>query len=118
MLDTAIIGGGLCGLVLARSLQQQGQNFALFEARERLGGRIHSVPGADGGMALDLGPTWYWPHTQPRMTQLIATLGLSTFPQHDSAAPGYMEGALEAAERIFPLPAGRTPEPEIQRSST
>ena len=82
MLDTVIIGGGLCGLALARSLQQQGREFALFEARDRLGGRILSVPGGNG-MALDLGPTWYWPQTQPRITSLVAELGLAAFPQHD-----------------------------------
>ena len=82
MLDTAIIGGGLCGLALARSLQQQGRTFALFEARDRLGGRILSVPDGDG-MALDLGPTWYWPQTQPRIASLVAELGLAAFPQHD-----------------------------------
>ena len=82
MLDTAIIGGGLCGLALARSLQQQGRTFALFEARDRLGGRILSVPGGNG-MALDLGPAWFWPQTQARITSLVAELGLAAFPQHD-----------------------------------
>ena len=82
MLDTVIIGGGLCGLALARRLQQQGREFALFEARDRLGGRILSVPG-DNGMALDLGPAWYWPQTQPRIVRLVAELGLAAFPQHD-----------------------------------
>ena len=60
MLDTAIVGGGLCGLVLARSLRRQGRVVALFEARPRLGGRILSVTGASSGLAMDLGPTWYW----------------------------------------------------------
>ena len=82
MLGTAIIGAGLSGLTLARSLQQEGAEFALFEARDRLGGRILSVPGADG-MMLDLGPAWYWPDTQPRITQLVATLGLAAYSQHD-----------------------------------
>ena len=81
MLDTAIIGGGLSGLALAHSLQQQGREFALFEARDRLGGRILSVP--VDGMALDLGPAWYWPNTQTRMTQLVAELGLEAYSQHD-----------------------------------
>lgn len=81
MLGTAIIGGGLSGLALAHSLQQQGRAFALFEARERLGGRILSVPGDD--MALDLGPAWYWPNIQPRMTGLVAELGLAVYAQHD-----------------------------------
>ena len=83
MLDTVIVGGGLCGLALARSLHAQGRTFALYEARGRLGGRILSVPGETAGMALDLGPTWFWPDTQPRMTRLAADLGLQSFPQHD-----------------------------------
>jgi monoamine oxidase len=83
MLDTVIVGGGLCGLVLARSLQQQGRSYALYEARDRLGGRILSRPCATAGMMVDLGPTWFWPDTQPRISQLIAELGLDSFAQHD-----------------------------------
>ncbi|HUV99875.1 MAG TPA: NAD(P)/FAD-dependent oxidoreductase [Gallionella sp.] len=81
MLDTAIIGGGLSGLALAFSLRQQGRVFALYEARERLGGRILTVS-ADS-IELDLGPAWYWPASQPRITQLVAELGLVAYPQHD-----------------------------------
>ena len=81
MLGTVIIGGGLSGLALAHKLQQQGREFALFEARDRFGGRILSVPG--DGMALDLGPAWYWPSTQPRMTRLVTALGLKSYAQHD-----------------------------------
>ena len=61
MLDTAIIGGGLCGLTLARYLHGQGKEFALFEARARLGGRIYTVTDKKSGLAIDLGPTWFWP---------------------------------------------------------
>jgi monoamine oxidase len=84
MLDTVIVGGGLCGLALANSLHGQGRTFALYEARTRLGGRILSVPCGTAGMALDLGPTWFWPDTQPRITRLVADLGLEDFAQHDS----------------------------------
>jgi monoamine oxidase len=84
MLDTVIVGGGLCGLALANSLHAQGRAFAVYEARNRLGGRILSVPCSTAGMAVDLGPTWYWPDTQPRISRLVAELGLASFPQHDS----------------------------------
>ena len=84
MLDTVIVGGGLCGLALANGLHGQGRALALYEARDRLGGRILSVPCGTCGMALDLGPTWFWPDTQPRITRLVADLGLANFPQHDS----------------------------------
>lgn len=83
MLDTVIVGGGLCGLSLARGLQQQGRTFALFDARDRWGGRVLTVP-SECGTALDMGPTWFWPETQPRITQLVSELGLHSFAQHDS----------------------------------
>ncbi len=91
MLETAIVGGGLCGVALARSMQMQGRAFALFDARPRLGGRVLSVVSARTGTIVDLGATWYWPDTQPLMTRLIAELraesgddaGLTDFPQHD-----------------------------------
>ena len=86
MLETAIIGGGLCGLSLTKNLHRRGRDFALFEARDRLGGRIFSVPCARSGMMVDLGPTWFWPDTQPLVTQLVADLGLADFLQHDQGA--------------------------------
>lgn len=84
MLEIAIIGGGLCGLALANSLRAQGLSFALYEARPRLGGRIHSVAAGNNGLALDLGAAWFWPQNQPRITRLVGDLGLASFPQHDT----------------------------------
>jgi len=78
MLDTAIVGAGLCGLALANSLQANGRSFTVFEARERTGGRILTVEG------VDLGPSWFWPDTQPRISRLVAQLGLASFAQHDT----------------------------------
>ena len=86
ILDTVIVGGGLCGLALAKTLHEQGRTFSLYEARARLGGRILSVPSANNSMALDLGPTWFWPDTQPRMSKLVADLGLHYFQQHDTGS--------------------------------
>lgn len=83
MLDTVIVGGGLCGLALASDLERQGRPYLLFEARSRLGGRILSATSDTSGMALDLGPTWFWPDIHPRVSHLVADLGLTAFPQHD-----------------------------------
>jgi monoamine oxidase len=86
MLETAIIGGGLSGLALARGLHRQGRGFALFEARPRLGGRILTVERPKFGLAIDLGPAWFWSDTQPLVAQLVAELGCADFHQHDEGA--------------------------------
>jgi monoamine oxidase len=81
--DVAIVGAGLCGLALARSLHAQGLSVALVEARERLGGRVLTQRCEATGQALDLGPAWFWPETEPRIAALLAELGLASAPQHD-----------------------------------
>ena len=57
MLDVAIVGGGVCGLALAHSLQARHVDWRLFEARPRLGGRVLTATSASG-TPQDLGPTW------------------------------------------------------------
>ena len=95
--DIAVVGAGLCGLALARTLHARGQRFLLFEARARLGGRILGERSASG-MALDLGPTWFWPETEPHMAALIAELGLDAYPQHDSGTVLRMRDPNEKTE--------------------
>lgn len=82
-IDVAIIGGGLSGLHTAYELQKRGINFRLFEARERLGGRVHTV--AHGSSQFDIGPSWFWPG-QPEMIGLVNELGLreSVFEQYST----------------------------------
>jgi len=41
-------------------------------------------------MGIDLGPTWFWPETQPLVAQLIADLGLADFSQHDGGRLLYL----------------------------
>src|SRR3990167_9827209 len=81
--DVAIVGAGLCGLALARQLIARGLDVQVIEARERLGGRVLTAHCQATGQALDLGPTWFWPDTDPRITALLTQLGLGSQPQHD-----------------------------------
>lgn len=78
--EFVIIGGGLSGLYTAYLLEQLGKEYILLEGRARLGGRIYTED------KFDMGPSWFWPDTHPRITQLIDDLHLSVFPQHDKGA--------------------------------
>jgi len=52
----AIVGGGIAGLNAAYQLKKAGISATVYEARQRVGGRILSVPGAiDEGLVTDLG---------------------------------------------------------------
>lgn len=83
-LKVAIIGAGLSGLYTAYRLSQLNIDYQLFEARDRLGGRILSTPGP--GPRHDLGPAWMWPDFQPRMAALVEELEIATFAQHTEGA--------------------------------
>lgn len=101
MLDVALIGGGLCGLALAHSLQARRIDWMLYEARPRLGGRILTAHASDG-TPLDLGPTWFWPATQPSITRLVADLKLATLAQPDDGELLLLDDAAQpAAPRAF-----------------
>lgn len=100
MLETAIIGSGICGLALAKTLHGQGRDFALFEARTRLGGRVLSVVSGRGEMVVDLGPTWFWPESQPLVTRFISELGLADFPQHDEGTLLHLRDPDKKPERL------------------
>ncbi|EHR69913.1 monoamine oxidase [Burkholderiales bacterium JOSHI_001] len=104
MLDVALIGGGLCGLALAHSLHARGLDWALFEARPRLGGRVLGTP-HDTGLSIDLGPTWYWPATQPSITRLIDDLGLPSVAQADDGRVWLLDDAGQPPRGVAFNPA-------------
>lgn len=85
---TLILGGGLAGLSLADHLAQDGADFLLVEAQDRLGGRILTQD--IRGCAFDLGPAWFWPG-QPRMERLAKRLGLTVFEQYSEGAIAFQD---------------------------
>lgn len=53
--DTVIVGAGVAGLTAARLLQDAGRTVVVLEARDRIGGRVHTDR-TDG--VVDLGASW------------------------------------------------------------
>ncbi|WP_294537361.1 FAD-dependent oxidoreductase [uncultured Rhodoblastus sp.] len=100
MIETAIVGGGLCGLALAAQLRRHGADFELYDARQRLGGRILTVDCKTSGLAIDLGASWFWPDNQPLIDGLLAELGLASYPQHDEGAALRLAEADKKPEKI------------------
>ncbi len=95
MKKLAIIGGGLSG-VYAATLLETHYDVTLFEARDRLGGRIHTIDG------FDVGPSWVWPH-QKRILALLHTLGVETFPNYQEGVALYQ--TPHGVEQFTPSPS-------------
>ena len=85
----------------------------LFEARDRLGGRILTVDatGAPSDDGFDLGPSWIWPRMQPAFAALAHELGLPTFG-HTSAGDVVFERMSREPPQRY---AGPTQEPQSMR---
>ncbi|HBK06953.1 MAG TPA: amine oxidase [Acetobacteraceae bacterium] len=107
--DVVVVGAGLSGLYAAALLSRAGRSCLVLEARDRIGGRILSVPteppsGVAAGARYDLGPAWFWPDMQPRMRSIVAELGLAAFPQETQGAvlvERFRSGPPQRYERGF-----------------
>ena len=91
MTDVIVVGAGLSGLVCARRLREAGKSVVVLEARDRIGGRMHSIPFA--GTTIDLGAQWM-SVGQPRVAALAAELGIASVPQQRDGTPLFAIGVF------------------------
>src|SRR5262245_4697340 len=77
--EVVVVGAGLAGLSAARTLSDAGVDVVVLEARDRVGGRTHSV--MEDGRLIEYGGQWLGP-TQNRALALVEEFGLTTFTQY------------------------------------
>lgn len=74
--DVIVIGAGMAGLAAARTLAEAGLRVTLVEARDRVGGRIYTLPGAP--LPIELGAEFI--HGLPEeLIRLVDEAGLTRF---------------------------------------
>ncbi|KAJ5547725.1 hypothetical protein N7513_004959 [Penicillium frequentans] len=77
LLDVAVIGAGMAGIIAARDLSAKGHKVALLEARDRLGGRTYMDSAC--GDVLELGGAFvHW--TQPHIWNELRRHGILVNP--------------------------------------
>lgn len=80
--DVIILGAGIAGITAARELNQQGVQCILLEARDRIGGRIHTVH--HWGTATDLGASWIHKIDNNPLVNLVQEYNIPVLPTHYS----------------------------------
>lgn len=104
--DVVIVGAGAAGLTAATELVKAGRDVVVLEARDRVGGRLHTDV-IDGAM-LEVGGQWVSPD-QDALIETLDELGLETYPRYREGVNVYIgpDGEVKKFEGdIFPvLPA-------------
>jgi monoamine oxidase len=93
--DVAIIGAGAAGLSAAHALQGSGLSVIVLEARDRVGGRAHTIMAAPG-IPFDLGCGWLHSADHNRFVAIAGELNFEI----DKTLPPWRDRAVG---NVFPL---------------
>jgi monoamine oxidase len=95
-IDVAVIGAGAAGVAAARRLHEANVPCVLLEARNRIGGRAHTLPGE---FALDLGCGWLHSADGNEWAALAPSLGFQVDDHPPPWARPAFEGNFSADEQ-------------------
>src|SRR6202048_3137665 len=93
--DVAIVGAGSAGLGAARALENSGLSLIVLEARDRVGGRAHTIMAAPN-IAFDLGCGWLHSANKNSFVKIAEQLNFEI----DKTRPPWREQSFDAG---FPL---------------
>src|SRR3979409_602632 len=93
--DVAIVGAGAAGLGAARALENSGLSMIVLEARDRVGGRGHTIMPAPG-IIFDLGCGWLHSADQNSFVKIAEQLNFEI----DKTRPPWREQSFDTG---FPL---------------
>ena len=95
-IDVAVIGAGAAGVAAARRLREAEVPCVVLEARNRVGGRAHTLPGE---FALDLGCGWLHSADENEWAALAPELGFQVDDHPPPWARPAFEGNFSADEQ-------------------
>src|SRR3954467_10796055 len=99
-MKTLVLGAGIAGLAAARALRSRGHQVVVLEARDRIGGRCHTVD------RIDLGAHWIHGTEGNPITALARELSINTlFVGGDSSYSGGWDHLLLHGPQGRPLTA-------------
>jgi len=82
--DCIVVGAGVSGAAASRKLRAKGLKVLVLEARDRVGGRLHTIKTdlSDGNeIAVDMGASWiHGSEGNPLVDLVVKKSGLSVFP--------------------------------------
>ena len=113
--DLLIIGGGLTGLTIAYLLRKSNLKVTIVEARNRVGGRIHTIY-KESNASLEMGATWLG-QKHNALGQLLQELNIGVFEQMMGNQAIYEHDAASAPE-LIPIPPNPEPSYRIEGGSS
>lgn len=101
-----ILGAGLCGLALGYELKKHNVDFIILEARDRIGGRIHTIKG-ELSTPMEMGATWLG-KKHHHLVNFLEELKVDIFQQYNRGI-SFFETMSFVPPQKFEVPASEEP---------